>query len=62
MRSPPSGCPRLCTHPSPTGCSFPPRYSEINAISTACSYGIAECQQLATALFQQWKQNVSNNP
>lgn len=39
-----------------------PRYSEINAISTACSYGIAECQQLATTLFQQWKQNVSNNP
>ncbi|OXB77582.1 UNVERIFIED_CONTAM: hypothetical protein H355_002891 [Colinus virginianus] len=38
------------------------QYNEVNAISTACSYGIAECQQLASALFQQWKQNVSNNP
>lgn len=38
------------------------QYNEINAISTACSYGIAECQQLATALYQQWRQNVSNNP
>ena len=42
--------------------ALPPRYNEINAISTACSYGIAECQQLATALYQQWRQNVSNNP
>ncbi|NXC51006.1 AMPN Aminopeptidase, partial [Penelope pileata] len=38
------------------------QYNEINAISTACTYGIAECQQLATSLFQQWRQNVSNNP
>ncbi|KFV64942.1 Aminopeptidase N, partial [Dryobates pubescens] len=38
------------------------QYNEINAISTACSYGITECQDLATSYFQQWKQNVSHNP
>ncbi|KAM9532604.1 aminopeptidase N isoform 2-T2 [Guaruba guarouba] len=38
------------------------QYSEINAISTACSYGIAECQDLARDYFQQWQQNTSRNP
>ncbi|NXD65362.1 AMPN Aminopeptidase, partial [Eolophus roseicapillus] len=38
------------------------QYSEINAISTACSYGIAECQDLASDYFRQWQQNVSRNP
>ncbi|CAM4612702.1 unnamed protein product [Lepidochelys olivacea] len=37
------------------------QYSEINAISTACSYKVPECSQLATAFFNQWKQNPSNN-
>ncbi|NXP72549.1 AMPN Aminopeptidase, partial [Ramphastos sulfuratus] len=38
------------------------QYNEINAISTACSYGITECQDLATKYFQEWKQNVAQNP
>ncbi|NXA27343.1 AMPN Aminopeptidase, partial [Ibidorhyncha struthersii] len=38
------------------------QYNEINAISTACSYGIAECQELATNYFLQWKENASKNP
>ncbi|NXT88770.1 AMPN Aminopeptidase, partial [Anhinga rufa] len=38
------------------------QYNEINAISTACSYGIPECQALATNYFHQWQQNISNNP
>ncbi|NXW64321.1 AMPN Aminopeptidase, partial [Eurystomus gularis] len=38
------------------------QYNEINAISTACSYGITECQALATGYYHQWKQNVNNNP
>ncbi|XP_054243768.1 aminopeptidase N [Indicator indicator] len=38
------------------------QYNEINAINTACSYGITECQDLATSYFQQWKQNVDHNP
>ncbi|XP_059570461.1 aminopeptidase N [Alligator mississippiensis] len=38
------------------------QYNEINAISTACSYGIPECLELATALFDQWKANSTNNP
>lgn len=46
---------------SPHGLS-PPRYNEINAISTACSYGITECQDLATDYLRQWQQNVTNNP
>ncbi|NXM78588.1 AMPN Aminopeptidase, partial [Serilophus lunatus] len=37
------------------------QYNEVNAISTACSYGITECQDLATQYFQRW-QNTSNNP
>ncbi|XP_064013910.1 aminopeptidase N [Pogoniulus pusillus] len=38
------------------------QYNEINAISTACSYGITECQDLAIKYFQEWKQNVAQNP
>lgn len=38
------------------------QYCEINTISTACSHGVPECAQLAAALFNQWKQNASNNP
>ncbi|NXE95772.1 AMPN Aminopeptidase, partial [Menura novaehollandiae] len=38
------------------------QYNEVNAISTSCSYGIIECQQLATQYLQQWQQNVSKNP
>ncbi|KFW65314.1 Aminopeptidase N, partial [Pygoscelis adeliae] len=38
------------------------QYNEINAISTACSYGIAECQTLSTDYFRKWQQNVAKNP
>ncbi|KAM9224187.1 aminopeptidase N [Leptosomus discolor] len=38
------------------------QYNEVNAISTACSYGIVECQDLAKSYFYQWQQNVSRNP
>ncbi|KAF1591604.1 Aminopeptidase Ey, partial [Eudyptes moseleyi] len=38
------------------------QYNEINAISTACSYGITECQNLSTEYFRKWQQNVTNNP
>ncbi|NXC97425.1 AMPN Aminopeptidase, partial [Certhia familiaris] len=37
------------------------QYNEVNAISTACSYGVTECQQLATNYLRQW-QTTSNNP
>ncbi|KAI1235300.1 hypothetical protein IHE44_0002943 [Lamprotornis superbus] len=37
------------------------QYNEINAISTACSYGVTECQKLAANYLQQWK-NTSINP
>ncbi|NXK27134.1 AMPN Aminopeptidase, partial [Arenaria interpres] len=36
------------------------QYNEINAISTACSYGITDCQELATQYFIEWK-NTGNN-
>ncbi|NXA57608.1 AMPN Aminopeptidase, partial [Nothocercus julius] len=38
------------------------QYNEINAISTACSYGISECQELASSLLAMWQSNVSSNP
>ncbi|NXE42787.1 AMPN Aminopeptidase, partial [Ptilorrhoa leucosticta] len=38
------------------------QYNEVNAISTACSYGISECQKLAADYLSQWQQNVTNNP
>ncbi|XP_014743328.1 PREDICTED: aminopeptidase N [Sturnus vulgaris] len=37
------------------------QYNEINAISTACSYGVTECQQLAADYLHQW-QNTGINP
>ncbi|NXI13533.1 AMPN Aminopeptidase, partial [Irena cyanogastra] len=37
------------------------QYNEINAISTACSYGVTDCQKLATDYLSQW-QNSSTNP
>ncbi|NXX83399.1 AMPN Aminopeptidase, partial [Urocolius indicus] len=38
------------------------QYNEINAINTACSYGIAECEELANSYARQWMSNSSNNP
>ncbi|XP_060116224.1 aminopeptidase N [Heteronotia binoei] len=38
------------------------QYNEIFAINTACSYGAADCQALASDLFGRWKDNPSNNP
>ncbi|KAL2300876.1 hypothetical protein Nmel_013770 [Mimus melanotis] len=38
------------------------QYNEINAISTACSYGLLECQQLATGYYQQWRDTNTNPP
>ncbi|XP_068881923.1 aminopeptidase N [Aphelocoma coerulescens] len=38
------------------------QYNEINAISTACSYGVTECQNLTANYLLQWQQNASNNP
>lgn len=38
------------------------RYNEINAITTACSNGIQECETLVTTLFKEWMENPSNNP
>lgn len=38
------------------------QYNEIIAISTACSYGVPECQELATSLFKEWQNNSTNNP
>lgn len=37
------------------------QYNEINALSTACSYGISDCEALATELFDTWRSNPSNN-
>ncbi|NXN85872.1 AMPN Aminopeptidase, partial [Bombycilla garrulus] len=37
------------------------QYNGINAVSTACSYGVTECQDLAKKYLQQW-QNTSTNP
>uniref|UniRef100_A0A803SKM2 Aminopeptidase n=1 Tax=Anolis carolinensis TaxID=28377 RepID=A0A803SKM2_ANOCA len=38
------------------------QYNEISAISTACSYAIPECQELATGLFNAWRENPAANP
>ncbi|XP_066184231.1 aminopeptidase N [Sylvia atricapilla] len=37
------------------------QYNEINAISTACSYGVTECQELAINYLRQWR-NGTDNP
>ncbi|XP_056427954.1 aminopeptidase N-like isoform X2 [Hyla sarda] len=36
------------------------QYSEVNAVNMACSYGISECEQLATKLFNEWKNSNIN--
>ncbi|NXP40083.1 AMPN Aminopeptidase, partial [Leiothrix lutea] len=36
------------------------QYNEINAISTACSYGVTECQQLAADYLRQWRDTGEN--
>uniref|UniRef100_A0A8C3JWQ8 Aminopeptidase n=1 Tax=Calidris pygmaea TaxID=425635 RepID=A0A8C3JWQ8_9CHAR len=36
------------------------QYNEINAISTACSYGITECQDLAIKYFNEWNTTNTN--
>uniref|UniRef100_A0A670KCE6 Aminopeptidase n=1 Tax=Podarcis muralis TaxID=64176 RepID=A0A670KCE6_PODMU len=38
------------------------QYNEISAINTACSFGISECQNLASDLFNTWMNDPSNNP
>ncbi|NWW76560.1 AMPN Aminopeptidase, partial [Climacteris rufus] len=38
------------------------QYNEVNAISTACSYGITECQDLSTQYLRLWQENVTRNP
>ncbi|XP_015284404.1 PREDICTED: aminopeptidase N [Gekko japonicus] len=38
------------------------QYNEIFAINTACSYGVSECQALASGLFGRWRENPSSNP
>uniref|UniRef100_A0A8D1WJU5 Aminopeptidase n=1 Tax=Sus scrofa TaxID=9823 RepID=A0A8D1WJU5_PIG len=35
---------------------------EINAISTACSNGLPQCENLAKTLFDQWMSDPENNP
>ncbi|XP_054128757.1 aminopeptidase N [Melozone crissalis] len=37
------------------------QYNEANAISTACSYGVTDCQNLAANYLSQW-QNSNSNP
>ncbi|XP_030312796.1 aminopeptidase N [Calypte anna] len=38
------------------------QYNQINAISTACSYSVPDCLQLAASYFRQWQQDASKNP
>nr|XP_056721981.1 aminopeptidase N [Euleptes europaea] len=38
------------------------QYNEILAINTACTYGIPDCQALASGLFKTWRENSSSNP
>ncbi|NXG08010.1 AMPN Aminopeptidase, partial [Sakesphorus luctuosus] len=38
------------------------QYNEVNAISTACSYGIFECRNLSTQYLNLWRENASANP
>ncbi|XP_053320871.1 aminopeptidase N-like [Spea bombifrons] len=41
--------------------SLTDQYNEINAISVACSYGVAECGQLASKQFNDWQRTGINN-
>ncbi|XP_059338091.1 aminopeptidase N [Ammospiza nelsoni] len=36
------------------------QYNEANAISTACSYGVTDCQHLAANYLSQWRNSTSN--
>ncbi|NWW23793.1 AMPN Aminopeptidase, partial [Falcunculus frontatus] len=38
------------------------QYNEVNAISTACSYGVTACQALAAGYLRRWKENATINP
>ncbi|NWV65277.1 AMPN Aminopeptidase, partial [Malurus elegans] len=38
------------------------QYNEVNAIQTACSYGVTECHQLAAKYLSEWQQNPARNP
>ncbi|XP_047594607.1 aminopeptidase N isoform X4 [Lutra lutra] len=38
------------------------QYGEINAVSTACTYGVPKCKELVSTLFAEWKKNPQNNP
>ncbi|XP_022366845.1 aminopeptidase N isoform X1 [Enhydra lutris kenyoni] len=38
------------------------QYGEINAVSTACTYGVPKCKELVSDLFAKWKKNPQNNP
>ncbi|NXU81833.1 AMPN Aminopeptidase, partial [Oreotrochilus melanogaster] len=38
------------------------QYNQINTISTACSYRVPDCLQLAASYFRQWQQDASKNP
>nr|XP_026655000.1 aminopeptidase N [Zonotrichia albicollis] len=38
------------------------QYNEANAISTACSYGVTDCQNLAANYLRQWQNNNNSNP
>ncbi|KAF5927285.1 aminopeptidase N [Diceros bicornis minor] len=38
------------------------QYNEINAISTACSNGVTQCEDLVSALFNRWMEDPDNNP
>nr|XP_033775373.1 aminopeptidase Ey-like isoform X2 [Geotrypetes seraphini] len=38
------------------------QYNEVNAINTACSNDIEECQTMASDFFNLWMTNASNNP
>ncbi|XP_008561571.1 PREDICTED: aminopeptidase N [Galeopterus variegatus] len=38
------------------------QYNEVNAISTACSNGLHECETMVSELFKQWMANPNDNP
>ncbi|XP_077329964.1 aminopeptidase N-like [Lithobates pipiens] len=37
------------------------QYNEVNAVSTACTYGLTECEELALAQFNDWRASGVNN-
>ncbi|NXI75327.1 AMPN Aminopeptidase, partial [Rhipidura dahli] len=38
------------------------QYNEVNAIRTACSYGVTKCHNLSANYFDQWQKNDTTNP